>query len=209
MASRDAEVDVIPSSAHARAWRLALRSPAEIIVDEVDFGLILCNDSGTQVVLANAWARSALPAVAVEGATLPSLLGDPIAAAIEERGFLREYSRPIKLTIDTRRFTMRFKCLGEPGSITGYLIVLSHLKYRRDDVYALLGHSFGLGKRECDIAMMVRDGYRNEEIADKLGIAVGTVKHYVHRIFTALEVRSRAELVRFLDRRARDTTQGS
>ena len=209
MANRDGRLAVIPSSTHARAWRLALPSPAEIILDEVDFGLILCDETGTQVVLANAWARAALPAVAVDGATLPSLLADPIAAEIDERGFLREYSRPIKLTIDTRRFTMRFKCLGEPGAMTGYLLVLSHLKYRRDDVYALLGQSFGLGKRECDIAMMVRDGYRNEEIADKLGIATGTVKHYVHRIFTALEVRSRAELVRFLDRRARDTTQGS
>jgi len=208
MAIRDAAMGVIPSTAHARARRLSLRSPAEIIVDELDFGLILCNETGTEVVLANAWARAAVPALDVERAALPSLLRDPVAAEIEARGFLREYSRPIKLTIETRRFTMRFKCLGEPGAITGQLLVLSHLKYRRDDVYALLGQSFGLGKRECDIAMMVRDGYRNEEIAEKLGIAVGTVKHYVHRIFTALEVRSRAELVRFLDRRARDTTHG-
>jgi DNA-binding CsgD family transcriptional regulator len=209
MAIREATLGVLASTAQERARRLSLRSPAEIIIDEVDFGLILCDESGTQVVLANAWARAAVPGLDVEGAALPALLRDPVAALVEERGFLREYCRPIKLTIDTRRFMMRFKTLGQPGSISGHLLVLSHLKHRRDDVYALLGSSFGLGKRESDIAMMVRDGYRNEEIAEKLGIAVGTVKHYVHRIFTALEVRSRAELVRFLDRRARDTTQGS
>jgi len=130
-------------------------------------------------------------------------------AETERRGFLHEYSRSVRLTFDTRRFTMRFKCLGESGNISGYLLILSHMKYRQDDVYTLLGTNYGLGNRECDIAMMVRDGYRNEEIGEKLGIAVGTVKHYVHRIFNALEVRSRAELVRFLDRRARDTTLGT
>ena len=130
-------------------------------------------------------------------------------AETEERGFLHEYSRSLRITSDTRRFTMRFKCLGEPGNLTGYLLILSRMKYRPDDVYALLGQSYGLGHRECEIAMMVRDGYRNEEIGGKLGIAVGTVKHYVHRIFNALEVRSRAELVRFLDRRARDSSLGA
>jgi DNA-binding NarL/FixJ family response regulator len=57
--------------------------------------------------------------------------------------------------------------------------------------------------------MMVREGYRNEEIATSMGLAVGTVKTYVHRIFSALEVKSRAELVRFIDRRAHDTTHGA
>jgi DNA-binding NarL/FixJ family response regulator len=57
--------------------------------------------------------------------------------------------------------------------------------------------------------MMVREGYRNEEIAKAMSLAVGTVKTYVHRIFAALEVKSRAELVRFIDRRAHDTTHGT
>lgn len=190
------------------AWSggCALRSPLETILDEIDFGLVLCDDSGGAV-FANAWAQAAIPGLG-GGAPLPSVLRDAIAAETEQRGFLHEYSRSIRVAVDTRRLTMRFKCLGATDTITGYLVILSRMKHGREDVYAWLGQSFGLSKRECDIAMMVRDGDRNEEIAGKLGIAVGTVKHYMHRIFTAVEVRSRAELVRFLDRRARDTTQG-
>ena len=200
---------MLRSLAHALPGGGPLRSPLETILDEIDFGLVLCNDSGSEVVFANAWARAAVPGLdGGAGVPLPAVVRVAIAGETEQRGFLREYSRPIVLAVETRRLTMRFKCLGEPGSVTGYLVILTRMKHRREDVYALLGQSFGLSKRECDIAMMVRDGYRNEEIAGKLGIAVGTVKHYMHRIFNAVEVRSRAELVRFLDRRARDTTQG-
>ena len=87
-------------------------------------------------------------------------------------------------------------------------MLLSRARLRRDDLYLVLNQTFGLSKRTCDIAMMIRDGYRNEEIADQLGLAVGTVKHYVHRLFNAVDVRSRSELVRFLDKRTRDTTHG-
>jgi DNA-binding CsgD family transcriptional regulator len=183
-----------------------MRPPLDTILEQLDFGLVWCTERGERVLFANTWARAAVPGLDLES-PLPPLLRVPLLGEMGSRGFLHEYSRPIKLTVDTRRVTMRFKCLGEPANANGCLVILSRMKVRRDDIHALLVERFALSKRECDIAMMVRDGFRNEEIADKLSIAVGTVKHYLHRIFGALEVRSRAELVRFLDRRARDTTQ--
>lgn len=56
----------------------------------------------------------------------------------------------------------------------------------------------GFGKlspREREIAELVVKGVRNQEIAAMLGIAPGTVKIHLHRIYEKLGVASRADLV--------------
>jgi len=181
----------------------------ESVLNAIDFGVIVCNEDGDQVVFGNTWAKSAVPGIASEPALLPVELRAAIDEDLDARGFLTEFSRTHHLTLnDGRKLSMRFKCLGSEQRTTGFLLLLSRARLRRDDLYSVLNQSFGLTKRTCDIAMMIRDGYRNEEIATQLNLAVGTVKHYVHRLFTAVDVRSRSELVRFLDKRTRDTTHG-
>ena len=46
--------------------------------------------------------------------------------------------------------------------------------------------------RECEIIQLVVEGFTNKEIAQKLGIAVSTVKSHVHQILKKLKVKNRA-----------------
>lgn len=58
-----------------------------------------------------------------------------------------------------------------------------------------------LTARESEILRLLACGDRSKEIADKLGIATGTVNTHVRHVYEKLHVRSRAEAVaRFLKR---------
>lgn len=52
----------------------------------------------------------------------------------------------------------------------------------------------GLTPRETEIAERVAAGFQNKEIAEKLGIADGTVRIHVHNIFKKLGIQNRVEL---------------
>ena len=56
------------------------------------------------------------------------------------------------------------------------------------------GRAPALAPRERELIGFVRKGLRNREIAEKLGVTVGTVKVYLHAIFEKLGVSSRTEL---------------
>ncbi|MFM8320139.1 MAG: helix-turn-helix transcriptional regulator [Chloroflexota bacterium] len=45
--------------------------------------------------------------------------------------------------------------------------------------------------REMEVAWCLRLGYSNEEIANQLGIGLGTVKTHVHKLLVKFNVRSR------------------
>jgi DNA-binding NarL/FixJ family response regulator len=51
-----------------------------------------------------------------------------------------------------------------------------------------------LTPRESEIAEGVASGLQNKEIAEKLGIADGTVRIHVHNIFKKLGIQNRVEL---------------
>ena len=50
--------------------------------------------------------------------------------------------------------------------------------------------------RELEILKLVSEGYRNQEIADKIFISEGGVKKHLYRTFQKLDVKSRIELVK-------------
>lgn len=52
-----------------------------------------------------------------------------------------------------------------------------------------------LGPRELEVLAMVARGYMNSQIADELGLTVGTVKWYMQQIFAKLGARRRAEAI--------------
>jgi DNA-binding NarL/FixJ family response regulator len=52
-----------------------------------------------------------------------------------------------------------------------------------------------LSRRELDVVRAVAQGLRNREIAERLGIAEGTVKLHLHTIYTKLGVDSRTALI--------------
>jgi DNA-binding CsgD family transcriptional regulator len=70
---------------------------------------------------------------------------------------------------------------GGPGTVDRQVTVLSRLT-----------------QRERDVALLVRDGLGNEEIAAQLHKGIGTVKNQLRSIFTKLEIKSRAKLISLL-----------
>jgi two-component system, NarL family, nitrate/nitrite response regulator NarL len=63
----------------------------------------------------------------------------------------------------------------------------------RDAVRRLLG---GLSEREYEILNLLVEGLSNKAIAKRLAIAEGTVKLHLHRVFTKMSARNRADAVR-------------
>ena len=58
-----------------------------------------------------------------------------------------------------------------------------------------LSHLVRLTTREQNLARLVCDGRSNQEIADKSGLSLETVKKHLHSIFCKLEVPSRSRLM--------------
>jgi Response regulator containing a CheY-like receiver domain and an HTH DNA-binding domain len=56
------------------------------------------------------------------------------------------------------------------------------------------GEHAALAPRERELIKLVRNGLRNREIAQKLGVTEGTIKVYLHTVFQKLGVSSRTEL---------------
>jgi len=52
-----------------------------------------------------------------------------------------------------------------------------------------------LSEREIEVLQLIADGLSNAEIADKLVIAVGTVKRHINNIYGKLGVQSRTQAV--------------
>ena len=51
-----------------------------------------------------------------------------------------------------------------------------------------------LTPRECEVAILIADGLSNKQIARRLGITIGTVKHYVHQILEKTGLHSRVAI---------------
>jgi len=57
-----------------------------------------------------------------------------------------------------------------------------------------------LTRRRRQVARLVLRGLSNREIAERLGMTIGTVKVHLHAIYEKLDVHSRDELARALTR---------
>jgi DNA-binding NarL/FixJ family response regulator len=58
----------------------------------------------------------------------------------------------------------------------------------------------GLTTRETEVAALVADGLSNKEIARRLHLTLGTVKHYVHQILDKTGLQSRVAIATSLRR---------
>ena len=52
-----------------------------------------------------------------------------------------------------------------------------------------------VSKTQLEILRLLDFGLTNQEIADKLGISIGTAKWHLHQIFGKLQARNRTEAV--------------
>ncbi|MBD2568714.1 MULTISPECIES: response regulator transcription factor [Nostocaceae] len=67
------------------------------------------------------------------------------------------------------------------------LVVTPSLKIKR------VCRQYSLSSRELEILQMIAIGDRNNQIANKLFLSVGTVRSHVHRILTKLDCQNRAQ----------------
>ncbi len=58
---------------------------------------------------------------------------------------------------------------------------------------------YKITERELDVVKLIKQGYTNKEIADKLCISVNTVNNHIANIFSKTEVRSRIDLLNLLE----------
>lgn len=54
---------------------------------------------------------------------------------------------------------------------------------------------YQLTQRERDVLFFVAQGFTNEQIANRMGTRVSTVKAYLHQVFVKLNVRNRSQAI--------------
>lgn len=87
----------------------------------------------------------------------------------------------------------RYAAFAVPSAMPPYLLFVRQLTAEEPvagDLSAL--SSVGLSARESAVAAHLATGATNRQIADRLGITVGTVKKHIQRIFSVLGVETRA-----------------
>jgi DNA-binding NarL/FixJ family response regulator len=149
------------------------------------------------------------PDVAVIDATLADGDGTAVLRALRERGLA---SRVVLLAaaMDQKALVDAVR-LGVDGIVrkdeaTRALVscvrnVHAGGRWVPDDLYrrivrveAAFGGLEGLTPREAEVAVEVAEGRSNKEVAERLGIANGTVRIHLHNIFRKLGIQNRVEL---------------
>lgn len=144
-------------------------------------GLVACDD-GDEVVFA-----------CPRGARLLERLGGRAAIAEWRAEGFDDGSRRIPLRDGAVHVT-----IGAAGSFT--LLWLREEARRDDRLYAALHERYGLSRRTFQLALLVRQGLKNREIARELLLSEATVKVYLHHLYRACGVPSRTALVALMNR---------
>jgi DNA-binding NarL/FixJ family response regulator len=71
---------------------------------------------------------------------------------------------------------------------------------RDDALYGTLRERFSVSMRGFQLALLIRKGLTNRQIAERLNLAESTVKVYLYQLYRACGVSSRTGLVALLDR---------
>jgi DNA-binding NarL/FixJ family response regulator len=172
--------------------------PARIL-DELELGVLVCDARASRIELANAAAKRFLQSLDATGALCPSLQAAILGALSRDAaaaGFTA--ATPVPLPTGQRLF-IRVRRLGDSVLATIHRDLL-----RERELLAVMQQRFQLNWRELQIVALIRGGASNADVAQKLEIAVGTVKLYVNRIFKSVGVRSRCELVAKVEQLARE-----
>ena len=101
-------------------------------------------------------------------------------------GFLLKNSTPDEIVAAVRGMHDG----GAPMSAAIARRVVDHFKQRPSAVPIAEAQ---LGERETEVLKLLAEGMLYKEIAERLGIAVGTVKNHVFRIYAKLQVQNRTE----------------
>lgn len=86
------------------------------------------------------------------------------------------------------------------GGAESVTVFLREETLQDTDLFEALRERYAISMRGFQIALLIRKGLRNREIAERLTLAESTVKIYVHQLYKACGVSSRTGLIALLDR---------
>ena len=165
------------------------------VVEQLEAAVLVIDVSRARLLHANGFARAEL---GVPLDVLPRELGATILTWLASEPPGLRFQRSHAVTAPGGRiFQARAKLLDPARSHVMLLLLTPHV-IREQDVREALRGRFALSQRELQVALGVRAGLANSEIASRLGLTEGTVKNYLSRVFTALGVHSRTHLLAFL-----------
>jgi len=166
-------------------------------LEALDLGIVVCTPELDRIVLANEAARGLLREFGV--VDLHAALRIAITGSMQ-RATPQGATSSVRLVLPSgRRLFVRARRLRD-----SLLATLRGEVLREEDLSDTLRRRFDLTVRERQVVALVRVGHSNEDVGRELGISVGTVKQYLNRVFKAFDVRSRGELVAFLEQIARE-----
>jgi LuxR family maltose regulon positive regulatory protein len=161
---------------------------------------------------AKGWVDERLKAMVLQAVTLHiqgekdkavQLLGDALALA-EPGGFIRTFvdeGEPMRLTISDFRLLIEKQLRSQDHKLLGYV----------DKLLAAFAQPTGmpqskieipksemlepLSQRELDVLRLIAEGLSNQDICERLFLALDTVKGHNRRIFNKLQVQRRTEAI--------------
>lgn len=184
---------------------LARSEEVELIARDMD------GDSALEAI------REKTPDVAVLDAVMPGMAGVAILKAVRDLGLptkvvllagelgSEDLTESIRLGVDgilmkDEASTVLLDCVKSVA--VGGRWVSVQLVERALNIASNGGSgAHGLTPRETEIAEGVASGLQNKEIAEKLGIADGTVRIHVHNIFKKFGIQNRVELANRIHKR--------
>lgn len=186
---------------------LARNEEVEIVARDLD------GDSALAVI------REKVPDVAILDAVMPGLSGVEILKVVRREGLPTrvvllagelgsgDLTESIRLGVEgilikDEASTVLLDCV-KSVALGGRWVSVELLGRALNIAAAAESNGGGLTPRETEIAAGVAAGLQNKEIAEKLGIADGTVRIHVHNIFKKLGIQNRVELAnRIYDRQS-------
>ena len=152
-------------------------------LDLIDLALVVWNRDTARVVLANDRGARLLRAAGGTITRPPGPLGRMLADCDEAPAHG-------EITIEGARYALTATRIADGASDALVLFTASPAPSSDD-----FAGRYKLSPRERDIVERVCRGLSNDEIARATRLTVGTVKQYLNRIFAAVGVHSRAQLI--------------
>jgi DNA-binding CsgD family transcriptional regulator len=164
---------------------------AAMVLEHLDVGLVLLSAEDRKLVWSNDRADTLLGLR--HGGQDADLFGALLRLAREATRRCGTFTpeKPITVRSGERR-SVRAKQVAASRTL---LLITTPSAPRRGGIRDILATDYDLTAQEIKIALMVAEGCRNDEIAARTRGATGSVKNVLTRIFAAVGVRSRTELV--------------
>ncbi len=178
------------------------------IVEQLETAILVYDWESRRVVHANGPAVELLRAFG-DGPALGPVLRNAVARSSKDA---EPHRFPRAMPIASERgqlFYLRAKYLS-PGVSQALVTVAPHVarESRDKERHERLRRLHGLSPRQVEVVRYVCEGLTNEQIASRLELSVGTVKQALNRVYPALGVRSRAQLIVRLQQLERDDASG-